>query len=103
VDNSAEARRLNAEARKRQRREESSSRRRSSVSSIDSHASDVPSSASTDLARVIQLGVNESNMILRETQTRTTQLAALQLLVQYGTVEEKVEALNKIRTIALAL
>ncbi len=39
---------------------------------------------------------------MRESQGRTNQLAALQLLIQFGSAEEKVEAMNKIRAIALA-
>eukprot|EP01036_Dinobryon_divergens_P029171 gene29171-38235_t len=103
-DNAPDARRANADARKRQRRDASSSRSRRPSDSSTSDNSNVeePSSSSSALSRVIQVGVSESNIIMRESQGKTHQLAALQLLLQYGNPEEKAEAMEKIRAIALA-
>jgi hypothetical protein len=39
---------------------------------------------------------------MRESQALSNQLAALQLLVQYGTEEEKAEGMERIRALALA-
>ena len=109
ADNTAAGRVQSAAERKRQRRVESearrtAARRRSSdSSSSDSSSSAVnepASSTSKNLAQVIQIGVAESNNIMRESQAKTNRLAALQLILQYGTAEDKAEAMDTIRTIS---
>jgi hypothetical protein len=105
ADTSGAGRLENAATRKRQRREERAARQRgesdaSTSSSSDSSTALPSSSTSGTLAQVIRLGVAESNNIIRASQGTTNRLAALHLVMQFGSAEERVEAMDAIRTIA---
>ena len=87
---------MEATALRREQRVQQQIRRSSSSPSSSTPVQQTPSSSnsSNSLARAVEVGVNDSNM-------RTQQVSALRLMLEFGSVEEKAEAMEKIRTIAL--